>query len=233
MIAEKISLERTLIQQEHLATLGTLAARVAHEVRNPLGAIKALAQNMQRDQTLDPRYHRDLDYIVSETDRLDGCVQGVLDFSRPSSAEPRDIPASELLGNIARTLTMQYASRRLSVESQVERDWTVKGVDRQALQQVVLNLALNAVQASPPDSQVWIKGGRQPDEKPFITVSDEGPGIPAGIRERIWEPWVTTKPRGTGLGLSIVARNVQELGGEVRLDTPARGASVTVTLPGV
>jgi signal transduction histidine kinase len=233
VVEEKISLEKALLRQEHLATLGKVAATIAHEVKNPLSSIKTLAQLMREDPGLDPQYGRDINYIIAETDRLNACVQQLLSFSRPVPAGLSDVPVSSLLGTLAETLHREYGVQGISIDSAIEPGAKVSGADPQIIQQIVLNLMLNAVQAAGAGGTVRLDA-RRIDGYIAIAVSDTGPGIPAEIRERIFDPFFTTKQKGTGLGLAIVRKNLRHLGGEIELDTPLSqvgGTRITIRIP--
>ncbi len=234
VIDEKIGLERTLVRQEHLASLGKVAAAIAHEVRNPLSSIKTLAQLMREDPQVEQRYSRDLGFMVGEIERLNRSVQQLLSFSRPASEAAQTVNLTELLETTASVLARQYAESRIGVESRIAPRLLLEHSNAELVQQVVLNLALNAIQASPPGTAVRLEADSLSPETVRIVISDAGPGIPPEIQERIFEPFFTTKQKGTGLGLSIVRKNVRHLRGDIRIESPianGHGARVEVTLP--
>jgi signal transduction histidine kinase len=233
LIETKIHLERELLQQEHLATLGKVAATIAHEVKNPLSSIRTLAQLMREDPQVLEQYDRDLSYMIAETDRLNTCVQQLLTFSRPAPEPSDDVPLSELLENTSEMLARESMKQGIRIERRIQADLRLARADRQTVQQIALNLILNAVQASPLEGSVRVEAGRSRDSVWFRVV-DEGPGIPAEIREKVFEPFFTTRQKGTGLGLAIVRKNVRQLRGELHLDTPVaggHGTCITVTVP--
>jgi signal transduction histidine kinase len=234
MIEEKIGLERKLAHQENLATLGQAAATMAHEVKNPLSSIKTLTQLMREDPEVESRYSRDLGFILGEVDRLNRTVQQLLSFSRPVSAREDEVHLSELLMLTADVLKRVHAAAETRIEHWIEPQLKLRKANSEALQQVVLNLVLNAVQASPPGSTVRLEAGATPAGNIAITVTDQGTGIPPEIRERMFEPFFTTRHKGTGLGLAIVRKNVEEMRGSIEVLSPVaanRGARVTITLP--
>jgi len=234
MVEDKIALETALLRQEHLATIGTLAATIAHEVKNPLSAIKTLVQVMAESPDLEERQQRDLAFIRAEIDRLGSCVEQLLSYARPVGRESVKIPLAGLLESTAGLLSRDHQDRGIRVEWRVAPGLERTQVDYQAVQQVVLNLALNAVQASSSGECVSIEAAGGPDGALAISVTDQGPGIPPEAQETIFEPFFTTKPKGTGLGLAIVKKNVQRLGGRIHVASPlanGRGARVTVHIP--
>jgi signal transduction histidine kinase len=233
LIEEKIRLERALVQQEHLASLGRVAATIAHEIRNPLSSIKTLAQLMREDADVDARYSRDLGFIIGETDRLSGSVQQLLTFSRPAAEKQETVDVAAALETALDVLARQQAQEGLRLERSIEPGLSLENTSTEAVKQIVLNLALNAVQASPPGAVVHIDARRK-DGLVAIAVTDQGPGISPEVRERMFEPFFTTRQKGTGLGLAIVQKNVRAMGGEIQVESPVgagRGTCVTVTLP--
>lgn len=233
-IEEKIRLEKALVRQEHLASLGKVAAAIAHEVKNPLSSIRTLAQLMQEDSQTNSRYGRDLAYMISEADRLNRSVQQLLSFSRPLPEPVEEVNVTELLETMAQVLERQYAGASVQVGHSVAPGLIVKRSSGELIRQIVLNLVLNAIQASEPGGRVCLEVAEAPEGKISISVTDQGAGVPEAIRDKIFEPFFTTKQRGTGLGLAIVRDNVRHLGGEIRLESPVNGGQGTravVVLP--
>jgi signal transduction histidine kinase len=234
LLDDKLGLERELVRQEHLASLGKVAAAVAHEIRNPLSAIKSITQVMLEDEEISSVHERDLRYILSETERLASSVKQLLGYSKPVEALETDVDVSALVEAAMAGLQHQAAGLQLRLTVQVEPGWRLPKSNPDLLSQVVLNLVLNALQSAPPGSEVVVEARGRGSELLF-TVTDSGPGIPPEMHERIFEPFFTTKAKGTGLGLSIVRKAVHHLHGEVRVESPANsagGARFLVTLPG-
>ncbi|MBI4877171.1 MAG: hypothetical protein HY822_21260, partial [Acidobacteria bacterium] len=230
----KIALEKELLLQEHLATLGKVAATIAHEVKNPLSSIKTLAQLLREDPEVVARYDRDLDYMIAEVDRLNGCVQQLLTYARPVPELGGELALSELIESATAFLARESTRQGVRIQCSVAPGLRLARADRQTVQQVVLNLLLNAVQASLPGSSVRLEADRLSDGSIRLRITDQGPGIPEEIRGKIFEPFFTTRQQGAGLGLAIVKKNVRQLGGELQLQTPVadgRGTSVAVTFP--
>lgn len=233
VVDQKIGLERALARQEHLAALGKLAANIAHEIKNPLSSVKTLAQLMREDPEVYEKYDRDLSYIISEVDRLNRSVMQLLTFSRPAPEDRAEVNLTELLETMAGLLEKQYAGAQIDIRSCVATGlWMAHG-NAELLRQAVLNLVLNAIQASGPGGEVRLEARREAG-RIEITVTDRGPGIAAALHEKIFEPFYTTKQRGTGLGLAIVRKIVRQLGGEIFVESPieeGRGTRMRVTLP--
>ena len=246
LIEEKVRLERELVNREHLAKLGQMAAQVAHEVKNPLSSIKSIAQVMREEESL-TEFDQDLGLIVSEIDRLNRTVSQLLAFSRPSHADSRPVRLFDLI-NASVTIAGAEA-KEIGVELRIEpiTDAVLTGVQGGALREALSNLVLNAVQATEAGGEVVIRSSLQhsagtvqllPSESSggnlLITVTDTGPGIPADSQQRVFEPFYSTKSRGTGLGLAIVQRRIVELGGSVELVSPVengRGTEFRLLVP--
>ena len=227
-----VQLERRLAEGERLAALGQMAATVAHEVKNPLSAIKSIAQVMSEDEGLKTQHARDLSLIVSETDRLSNSVTQLLSFA--SKAPPASIPchAEELLRSVAGLFRADANERKIALQSTAVGDAALDGVQTAALRDALSNLLLNALQATPAGGHVTIELLCDGDGIHF-SVSDSGPGINLELQARIWEPFFTTRQRGTGLGLAIVRKRMEEAGGTARL-APSRngkGARFELRLP--
>ncbi len=233
LLEEKVKLERELAEHERLASLGQMAATVAHEVKNPLSAIKSITQVMREDEVVSREYARDLDLITGEVDRLNRSVSQLLSFSRPAAVAAAPASLNEIVESVL-TLTRAEAEQRLvNVGVDLKANPQFDGGRTAALKEVLLNLTLNAVQAINVEGEVRIESEATVGSL-RISVSDNGEGIPADKQEKIFEPFFTTKQRGTGLGLAIVARRVRELGGEVSVVSPnsdSRGTKFVVALP--
>jgi two-component system, NtrC family, sensor histidine kinase HydH len=224
-------------RSERLAALGQLTAGVAHEIRNPLGVIKGsaemLAQKLPPSDTLAGEL---AGYISSEVDRLNGIVSRFLDFARPIPVDRRPTEIPPLLERALKMIHDSDASARVEVERRYAPDLSVVRVDAELCEQVFTNLALNAYQAmgehggrlrvSARPGNSGLKAGVE------IDFEDSGPGVPAELREQIFNPFFTTKKDGVGLGLSIVSKILDEHGGSIRLvSEPGEGARFRIFLP--
>jgi signal transduction histidine kinase len=233
LVEENVRLELRIAQSERLAALGRMAATVAHEVKNPLSAIKSIAQVMREDEYLKREYARDLELIVGETDRLSRSVTQMLSFARsaPYAGEPRRV--GELLESALILFQKEAAGRKVTLKAEVEPSSAkLDGAPAAALRDALTNLLLNALHATPAGGVVGLST-KVEGERLSVSVTDSGAGVPAELRERIWEPFFTTKQRGTGLGLAIVRKRIEEAGGEARL-APGRsgeGARFELTVP--
>jgi signal transduction histidine kinase len=232
LLAENFRLERELAERERLASLGRMAATVAHEIKNPLSAIKSIAQVMREDEQVNHEYDRDLRLIVGETDRLSQSVTQLLSFARKESAAEQPLTVDELLNSVVHLFQANAREQGVNLECSIESDATLGGKCVSALRDAVSNLLLNALQATPSGGEVKLIAVAI-DGELSISVEDSGSGVPAELRERIWEPFFTTRQRGTGLGLAIVRKRVQEVGGSALLGSASngRGAVFVLRLP--
>ncbi len=233
LFEENVRLERRLAHGERLAALGQMAATVAHEIKNPLSAIKSIAQAMQEDEAVTGEYGRDLSLIIGETDRLSRSLTQLLSFAR--TAPPAALPCrvDELLRAAVDLFRQDARQRGLTLTWQTDTERELDGPCAAAVRDALANLVANALQAVPSGGHIQLEAIEQ-DKELVITVADDGPGIPQDLRERIWQPFFTTRQRGTGLGLAIVRKRLEETGGTARLaDNPSRtGARFELVLPG-
>jgi signal transduction histidine kinase len=232
LMEENLRLERELAERERLASLGRMAATVAHEIKNPLSAIKSIAQVMREDEGLRNEYERDLGLIVGETDRLSQSVTQLLSFARKESPSAQPLSVDELLRSVVDLFRANAKEQGIVLDCEVKIEAQLAGKSVSALRDALSNLLLNALQATPPGGRVDLMAAAS-DGELLIRVQDTGAGVPADLRERIWEPFFTTRQRGTGLGLAIVRKRVQEVGGSASLDVSrnGRGALFVLRVP--
>ena len=235
-ITQRKALERQLMHAEKLASVGILAAGVAHEIGNPLSAVSGYAQLLGKDNVADPDRVEFAAAIAEQTERIDRIIRDLLDYSRPS---PYLGQAVEVQAAIEAVLNMFFTPKRLAREKvRIARDYGPEVppviIDRDQLQQVVLNMAMNAAQAmGEGGGDLTIATGREQGGV-FITFSDTGPGMSPEVIERVFDPFYTTKPvgQGTGLGLSICDRIITRAGGRISVSSPeGQGAVFKVWLP--
>lgn len=204
--------QRALVQHEKLAAIGRIAAGVAHEVRNPLGVIRASAALMREGFAPGDDSFRACQFICDESDRLNGLVTTLLDFSRPTQPriEAIDVEkvldhALELAGDALRAIDAR------AVREIAPQQGTVRA-DPHLLAQVLLDLLINAAEAVAPQGRIAVRVASDAAAL-RIDVADDGPGVAPSLRAQLFEPFVTTKPRGTGLGLAMALRIAEAHGG--------------------
>jgi signal transduction histidine kinase len=222
LLGENLRLERELAERERLASLGRMAATVAHEIKNPLSAIKSIAQVMREDENLRDEYERDLGLIVGETDRLSQSVTQLLSFARRESPAGQPLSADELVRSVVDLFRANAREQGIVLDCEVNVQAELAGRSVAAVRDALSNLLLNALQATPQGGRVSLTAAAGNNEL-VISVQDSGSGVPADLRDRIWEPFFTTRQRGTGLGLAIVRKRVQEIGGSASLEMGQNG----------
>jgi len=232
-IAELQRLNEQLIRTERLAAMGTLAAGVAHEVNNPLASISSLIQMMGSDASVTEETRQKLVLISEQIRRISQVTKDLTDFGRVRPVVRRPVEIAEVVDKSLRRANFDSAFQALEVIVRVPDGLPPVLADGDQLQQVLLNLFLNARDAMPEGGRLDINVSGQNDEI-IITVSDEGHGIPETISGQIFDPFFTTKTagRGTGLGLAVCYAIVTAHGG--RIDTAKSnggGAEFTITLP--
>jgi two-component system sensor histidine kinase HydH len=238
VVVENSRQYRRLQERDRLAALGQMAAGLAHEVKNPLGAIKGAAQLLADPgdgRVADAPTREFVGIILEEVDRLDRVVRSVLDYGRPSKGNPGSVDVNAA---VRRTLQVLGSSREQATRLVLETDDTLPPVrlDEEQLRQVLINLVKNAEEAMGGAGAVMVTTRRRPAPSGAgyveIAVEDAGAGIPEDQLPHLFVPFFTTKPRGTGLGLAISQRMVQSMGGRIEVvSQPGSGSVFTILLP--
>jgi hypothetical protein len=229
--------QEQLARADRLATIGEMAAAIAHEIRNPLTGIRGVLSVMSRDfPRHDPRQE-----IVRQTnqliDRLNRSVEDILDYSRPSHPRLRSVLLDDIINPVLSLLDSEArkAGVNLSAEHAEGMISPMLNVDPQQIQQVLVNLVLNAIQATPPGGWIRIRTGlsnRDGKKHVSVEVEDTGQGMSAEAAEKAFHPFFSTKAQGTGLGLPIAKQLVEQHQGRIALASrPGNGTRVTVELP--
>jgi PAS domain S-box-containing protein len=237
-LTETQMLEDKLVHSERLASIGRLAAGVAHEIGNPITGIACLAQNLREEREDDGEITELSSQILEQTKRVSRIVQSLMSFAHAGSHQKSEEPVN--LAEVAQDAIGLLALNRRNFEVQFynlcDPDHWAAG-DPQRLAQVLINLLSNARDACPPGAAVRVKSEASEHTVDLI-VEDEGSGIPKSIMDRLFEPFFTTKDpgEGTGLGLALVYSIVEEHYGQITIDSPAdvksqRGTRIRVTLP--
>jgi two-component system sensor histidine kinase PilS (NtrC family) len=218
---------------QRLAALGQLATGLAHEIRNPLSSISGSVEMVREDDALSPEDRRLLGIVISEVERLNSLVTTMLQVGRPSQiqTEPLDLRAiaSEVVAVARGEATV---SNGLRIEASETAGPVIVSVDPDGMRQVIWNLVKNAVQASPRRGKVEVRTGRDPAGHAFLEVADEGPGISADHRDRLFDMFYSGRSHGVGLGLALVKQIIDQHQGRIEiLDRDGVGTCFRVTLP--
>jgi signal transduction histidine kinase len=224
--AQSADLSRRLAQSDRLAALGRIAAGVAHEIRNPIGAMRLKAENAIGQPV--ERQEAALQTVIGQIERLDRLCESLLSVSRPLSLDVVEVKARDWLEQHRQAFLEMAESRKVQLGATCEMEQAV--IDPHQLGRALDNLLVNALQHVPEGGRVHVTATVD-GERLRLTVSDDGPGVPEEVRAHIFEPFVTSRCGGTGLGLAIVREIVEAHGGTVRLVPSASGAVFEMELP--
>lgn len=226
-------IERDALRAEQLAWVGQMAAGLAHEVRNPLMAIKLLVQAAAERRG--GFRGRDLQVLEEEIVRLEQIVSGFLDFARPPRLEPRPVDVKELAERAVDGVRARADLQAVDLKVEADAGAAVASADPNQVRQVLCNLLFNALDAQPGGGHVTVRVGMDRgaggDPEVVVAVADGGPGLPPELNERVFEPFVSTKESGMGLGLSICRRIAETHGGGLTAASTPHGAIFTLRLP--
>ncbi|GMV21407.1 MAG: hypothetical protein AMXMBFR57_13560 [Acidimicrobiia bacterium] len=222
-ITERKRSEEALREQASLAQLGKLAAVVAHEVRNPLAAIRGALQVIGRRMDGASTEHAVVQDVIARVDALNDIVSDLLLFARPRPPVLIAVPVRDVLTGVASLLANDSAMAGVKVAIDVTD--TAINADVDQLQQALLNLLINGGQAMQGSGTIRISSTLT-DTHCALAIEDEGPGLPQDVRDHLFEPFFTTKHRGTGLGLATAKRIIEAHGGTLTLESPAGGGTI-------
>lgn len=222
---------RRMIRADRLATIGELAAGAAHEIRNPLTAVKSALQYLAEKPRPDTE-KKLLSIAIQETDRIDGILAALLSFSRPSEIKKEPCDLAGTIEESLALLSFQARSAGIETVTDLPPEHVFLNADKPQLKQLFLNVLLNAIQAMEGGGRLTCEVVPAGAGKVMVKVSDTGPGIPEEQMDRIFDPFFTTKKSGTGLGLSICYTIVKSHNGEIEIRSRAgEGTTVLLTLP--
>ncbi len=233
-VIENSQLAARLRERDRLAAIGEMAAGLAHEIRNPLGAIKGAAECLDPNEVDKEEEEELLQIIIEEANRLNGVVSQFLDYARPFRARFAETDVNLLMEKIARLIDVGQEEKRVRLELQLDAELPLVDLDPEQIKQVILNLVLNGIDAS---------GEREPHvvistrliagrDRVELSVRDHGGGIPRETLDHIFIPFFTTKQHGTGLGLAVCQRIVNNHGGYISVQSElGRGTEFTIRLP--
>lgn len=233
-LTEQKRMESEIRRNDRLRVLGQLSAGVAHEIRNPLTGIANCAEVLGTKLGDDPDRQQYIRAMLDEIHRLDGIIRNLLTFARPPRPHLGRCDVMNVVERVAMLLADQAADRQVRLEIGEHEDALECWADDGQLTQVLMNLVLNAIQACEPGGSVRVGAAAAPAGAAGVAridVIDNGPGVPAEVRESLFDPFVTTKSRGTGLGLAISQQIIEEHEGSITCDFLERGTRFSIELP--
>jgi two-component system sensor histidine kinase HydH len=230
-LTELAALKHELERSQRLAAVGKLAAGVAHEIRNPLSSIKGFATYFRERYSDVVEDKTTADIMIQEVERLNRAVTQLLEFARPVPVVARQLDVKALVDHSLKLVEKDLADRSIKIEKVVRTDQTDVITDPDRLNQILLNLYLNAIQAMDKGGTLEVKAIV---EKGCLSVEvrDTGSGITKADMDKIFDPYYTTRARGTGLGLAMVHRNLEAMGGDIRVEShEGQGTAFFIQLP--
>jgi two-component system, NtrC family, sensor kinase len=237
MVTELESRQEQLVQSRKIASLGTLSAGIAHEINNPLNNISLILESMleEGDELGGEECRRLLQDATDQADRASDIVKNLLEFSRASHPKPEDVNLEELIDKTARLVRNELSLHHITFTNEVKESLPKVRMEKGGLQQVLLNLFMNSIQAMDGGGELKVVLGRaETTDEARIDVIDTGPGIPADIQDQIFDPFFTTKKEGigTGLGLSVSYNIIAKNGGRMELESElGKGTCFSIFLP--
>lgn len=231
-ITEIRHLKKEIARSQHLASLGNLAAGVAHEIRNPLSSIKGFATHFRERFRNSPKDENTAGIMIQEVDRLDRVIGQLLDYARPLTMHLQEIQIQTIIQHALRMTETQARNKGISLQADLPPEIPAVGIDPDRMKQVFLNLFLNALGAMETGGVLTVTLKASANGRIRIEVRDTGVGIAPQNLDRIFDPYFTTKPSGAGLGLAIVQKIIDAHDAEIQIaSTPGRGTTVTIVLP--
>jgi two-component system sensor histidine kinase HydH len=232
---EMQAMEAQLVRAGRLQSLGELSAGLAHEIKNPLASLQAAAAIVADESPESSPRRKMVTILQKEIDRMAALLERFLAFARPGQMTFAKVKLAQLLEQAVALVKPQAEVRRVALQVDAVAPPTVLEGDADKLTQVLLNVLLNAVQFSPEGGRVEVRCQEQtmPQGRfAVVSILDEGPGIPATDRERVFDPFFSTREQGTGLGLAIASRLMDEHGGYIEVgDPPGKGAELRLAFP--
>ena len=241
LFKERLRQNERMFRAEQLAMMGQFAAGIAHELRNPLTAIRSTVQYLENefDQGTDQR--KLAHDILDDVDRLNNIIGNLLSLARPAESNPEEIDIRREIERCANFIDAKAKSQNIKLQTDFKKDLPKLRFDPAELRQMLLNVMMNGLQAMPDGGMLFIKACCLVEEahdfiagseRILIQIEDEGAGIPANLRQKVFEPFFTTKAGGTGLGLAICNSIVKRYNGEIWIEqAEGGGTEVKISLP--
>ena len=222
-----------LIDSERLSAIGKMTADITHEVKNPLSSIKVIVQTMREEHASDSGINKDLLVVEGEIDRLKEVVNKILVHSKPDSEIVEPIKVQEMIDEVTSLLSNEAKRSEINLTAKESIGNITLSLNYQSLREILMNVALNGIEAIENSGEVSIDANYDDAEKILIfTVADTGKGIEEDKIELLCDPFYSTKKNGTGLGLATVKRKLDRIGGKLEFSTqPGNGTTVSIIVP--
>jgi signal transduction histidine kinase len=232
-ITQDILMQKSLMQQEKLVSIGRLSAGVAHEINNPLTTILTTAMLLQEDTDPEAPLYGELETIVKETKRCRSIVTALLNFARQKSPEVKRCSINVIVAETVMLTRKQSAFKDINLELFIDQKVPPLWLDPHQMTQALINLLINAIESTEHGGHITVRTDYFPtSQKVGIQVQDSGSGIPQGLLDKVFEPFFTTKESGTGLGLAITHGIIVQHGGSIQVTSePNLGTTFAITLP--
>ncbi|NOR23801.1 MAG: GAF domain-containing protein [Desulforhopalus sp.] len=231
--SHELKYHQLVLQTDKLSSLGRMAAGIAHEINNPLAGILLYSSNMAKKVDSDSQLKEGLDIIVHETIRCRKIIQELLDFSRGREPKKQPFNINEIIDQALAILENEFRLNMIEIRKNLADDIEDIMVDSNQIEQVFVNLLINAVEAMTGGGIIWINSSsNSQDEMVIVEIKDNGPGISGAEMDKIFEPFFSSKPKGTGLGLSVSYGIIHNHLGRLRVESDGEnGTSFLVELP--
>jgi two-component system sensor histidine kinase HydH len=228
-----LALKKREESEKQLAALGAMSATLAHEIRNPLGAMKGLTQVVQEDLPEGHRSQELMKTVVEEAKRLEQLVTDLLTFARPAELRLTDFNLTDLITEVASLLTPQADEAGVAVDVPDKAAPVMIRSDSDGLKQILLNLVINAIEVTPGNGSVSLRLVEESkSNQVVVSILDDGPGLGGTNPAELFQPFKTTKLKGSGLGLAVTKQIVERLGGSVTLENHSGGGTIcTLRVP--
>ncbi|MDB9822782.1 ATP-binding protein [Deltaproteobacteria bacterium] len=232
-LTEVRSLKKEIERSQRLASIGRLAAGVAHEIRNPLSSIKGFATYFKERYRTNPEDKKTAEIMVQEVERLNRVIGQLLEFARPVNIQKKPVAIKTLIQHSLKMVERDTADRNIMIHKDISPDLLDVSVDSDSINQVLLNLYLNAIDSMEHGGDLFVDARHCNESGRLkITIKDTGHGIDKKDMANIFDPYFTTKQSGTGLGLAIVHKIIESHHGEVKIESEqGKGTTVTIFLP--
>jgi len=239
LFKERLRQNERMFRAEQLATMGQFAAGIAHELRNPLTAIRSTVQYLSSDFADDTEQKRLANDILGEVDRLNNIVGNLLSLAQPAESNPEQIDISDEVTRCLNFIEAKAKNQNVNLQTEFGDNLPKLTFDQAELRQLLLNVVMNSLQAMPNGGSLLIRAHQSTQgghdytsgiNRILIQVEDEGAGIPSDIREKVFEPFFTTKTSGTGLGLAICNSIVRRYNGEIWVEKGKNGGTIIKTI---